>query len=367
MNGLAYGLFHLFPVATVLGTCWGGPWAFLAPLLAGVAVPVADAWLGDDERNPGPDDEAGILAKRRWRAPLYAFVPLQVGALAWACWWAAAHPPDLAGWTALVLAVGVVNGGLAINVAHELCHRAERLDQALAKTLWTTVGYLHFHVEHRLGHHAHVATPADPATARLGEPIYAFWPRSVWGGFRSAWRIEAARLQALGLPRLSGRNQVLWAVLLPPAIAAALHAAWGPAAAALYVMQALAAILVLETVNYVEHYGLQRRLVAPGVYEKVGVAHSWNSHRRLTNWLLIGLQRHSDHHANPGRRYPVLRAFADAPMLPTGYGGMVLLALVPPLWHRVMDPRAIAVRERHGLAVTIPQAEVRREEAAQPT
>ena len=161
---------------------------------------------------------------------------------------------------------------------------------------------------------------------------------------------ERARLVALGAPVLGGRNQVVWAVVGPLACATALGLAWGPLAAAFFVAQAVAAIGVLETVNYLEHYGLQRRLVAPGRYERVGLAHSWNAHQRLTNWLLLNLQRHSDHHVNPGRRYQVLRAFADAPQLPAGYGAMVLVALCPPLWHRIMDPRARAWQARQAEA-----------------
>ena len=344
MNWLGYWLFYAFPLAVVGGTLLGGPWAFLAPALAGVAVPLLDAAIGDDLRNPGPEEEARLGRERRWRAVLYPLVPVRLALVLWGAHWVATHAMGPAAWVALVLGVGVVGGGLAINVAHELCHRPGRLEQAMAKALWLSVGYLHFHLEHRLGHHARVATPLDPATARLGESLYAFLPRSMAGGFASAWRLERTRLGLMGVSVLSWRNQMLWFTALPPAGAAAVAWAWGPAAGAFVVAQAIAAVLVLETVNYLEHYGLERRLLAPGVFEPVGLAHSWNSNRRFTNYLLLKLQRHSDHHVNPGRRFQVLRAFEEGPTLPTGYGGMVLLALVPPLWHRVMDPRVVAAR-----------------------
>lgn len=355
MTWPAYGLFVLFPVATVLGAALGGAWTFLAPALAGLAVPALDLLLGHDEANPEDDD--GLAAQARWRLPILVFALLHVGALAWAAWWVGGHALTGPEWFGIVLAVGVVNGGLAINVAHELCHRNTAAERGLAQVLWLTVGYMHFHLEHRLGHHARVATPEDPATARLGESVYAFWGRSVVGGWRSAWALEAARLAGLGLPGAHWRNQMLWYAALPPALALGLGLAFGPAAALLYGIQAVAAILVLETVNYVEHYGLERRLVAPGVYERVGPRHSWNSHRRLTNWLLLKLQRHSDHHVNPGRRYQTLRAVADVPMLPLGYGWMVPLALVPPLWRRVMDPLALAWRDDQEVVVVVPAAE----------
>lgn len=339
-----FALFYAFPLATALGPALGGAWFWLAPALAGGLVPLADLLLGQDLRNPAPEDEDRALAQRRWRWLLVPFVPLQLLSVAFACWYAGTQAMEASEWAALILSVGVVNGGLAINVAHELCHRPARLEQGLAKALWASVGYLHFHVEHRLGHHASVATPLDPATARLGEPVYAFWPRSIAGGFASAWQQERARLAAQGLS--GAHNLALWGLVLPPACAAAAGLLWGPGAAALFLGQAAAAILVLETVNYLEHYGLERRLVGPGRYERVGLAHSWNASQRLTNWLLLNLQRHSDHHANPGRRYPVLRAFEDAPQLPAGYGLMVLVALVPPLWHHLMDSRALAWRTR---------------------
>lgn len=342
MPAWGFALFYAFPIATALGPALGGPWIWLAPAMAGLLTPLADLLLGQDTRNATPEEEDARLAQRRWAWLLVPFVPLQLASLAAACWWAGTHALGAAEWAALVLSVGVVNGGLAINVAHELCHRPGRFEQGLAKALWASVGYLHFHVEHRLGHHARVATPHDPATARLGESVYAFWPRSIAGGFVSAWHLERARLAAHGLS--IAHSLALWGLLLPAAAAVGLALAWGPAAGGFFLAQAAAAILVLETVNYLEHYGLERRLVAPGVYERVGLAHSWNASQRLTNWLLLNLQRHSDHHANPGRRYPVLRAFGDEPTLPAGYGLMVLVALVPPLWHRVMDPRAMRYR-----------------------
>ncbi|MDB5101644.1 MAG: alkB [Cyanobacteria bacterium RYN_339] len=343
MVWLGYWLFYLFPLATVVGTSWGGAWAFLSPLLAGLAVPVLDLVFGDDTANPSDGAEQRLKGERRWRAVLYLFVPVQWGLLLWACAYAN-HTASPVAWLALALSVGVVNGGLSINVAHELCHRLKPLDQAAARALWLSVGYLHFHLEHRLGHHRRVATREDPATARRGEPVYTFYRRSIAGGFASAWAIERTRLWEAGLPVLSVRNQMLWSVGLTLGCVAALWGALGARSAGFYVLQAAIAILVLETVNYIEHYGLERTLVAPGVYEPVGLQHSWNSSRRLTNYLLLKLQRHSDHHANPERRYQILRAFEGSPQLPLGYGGMVLLALVPPLWHRIMDPRVEACR-----------------------
>lgn len=354
MNWLGYWILYVFPALTFYGSWIGmrhpGPLNyFLTPLLAGAIVPFLDIWMGADEENPTPETQQKLLTQKRWLLPLFCYVPVQLGLLLWMSWLVSHQRLSPLDWFGLMLSVGVVNSGIAINVAHELCHRSTALEQALAKTLWFSVGYMHFHIEHRMGHHLRVATPADPATARLGESVYAFWPRSIAGSWRSAWQIERKRLQKQGRSMLSPRNQMLWFALLPLLFAGSLGLLWGPLAALFFVMQCAVAILTLETVNYLEHYGLQRREIKPGKYEKVGVQHSWSSSQLLTNYILLKLQRHADHHANPGRRYQILRSFEDGPQLPLGYGSMILMTLVPPIWHRVMDPRVEALRHADGL------------------
>ena len=225
----------------------------------------------------------------------------------------------------LALGTGLVSGGVGIVIAHELGHRHDKVDRFFAYVLLAWVAYMHFFVEHNKGHHAKVATPEDPASARFGEGFWAYFPRSVIGQFRSALHIDRRRtLQGVGASAL---------------IAVALGAAFGPIAIAFFLLQAFYAILQLELVNYVEHYGLERAEVAPGRFEKVTVRHSWNSSHRLSNLLLFNLQRHSHHHAHQGKRYQVLEHFEESPQLPAGYLAMLPLAMVPPLWRRIMDPR----------------------------
>jgi len=214
----------------------------------------------------------------------------------------------------------------------------------MGKLLLMTVSYMHFSVEHNSGHHVHVCTPEDPASARLGESFYAFVPRSVLGSFKSAWRLEGRRLKGKGCSVGSPQNQMFWFVLLPLLVVTILGILLGVSAVIYFLVQSVIAVSQLEGVNYVEHYGLQRKQISPGRYERVTLAHAWNSSHKLTNLFLFRLQLHSDHHVSPLRRYQILRNFEKSPRLPMGYTGMLLLVLIPPLWRKVMDPRALLYR-----------------------
>lgn len=323
----------------------GGLYTLVAPLaMTFVAVPLFDALIGIESRNP-TETPAGRLSKGLFRLATWLAVPAQgavlVGA-AWASGRTSVSRVEIAGW---VVTAGITGGVMGITVAHELIHRSSRLDRLLGGVLLTMVFYLHWAIEHVAGHHRRVATREDPATARLGEPLAAFMARSTGLGFLSAWRIESAR-NARRAIRSPLRNRVILCVLASCALAAALGVALGPRAILFFLGQSLVAIAFLETINYIEHYGLERRLVRPGVYERVTPLHSWNAAHRLTNALLFNLQRHSDHHFWPARPYYELRHHPESPQLPTGYAGMALLAMFPPIWRRVMDPRVQAHRSR---------------------
>ncbi|MGZ8274719.1 MAG: alkane 1-monooxygenase, partial [Burkholderiaceae bacterium] len=236
------------------------------------------------------------------------------------------------------VAVGTVTGGIGITIAHELGHRASRLDRAIAKALLVSVAYGHFFVEHVRGHHVRVATPEDPATAPRGMSVYRFIVRSVVGSFAHAWRLEGMRLHRTGRSAWHFSNWVLTGSLLWVALLGAAWWAAGANAALLFALQSVWAFVLLEIINYVEHYGLQRRRV-DGRYEPVREGHSWNADFTVSNWVLFNLQLHSDHHAHMNKPFEQLRTIATAPQLPAGYPAMVLLALVPPLWFAVMDSR----------------------------
>jgi alkane 1-monooxygenase len=236
-------------------------------------------------------------------------------------------------------------GGVGINTAHELGHKSEAVERWLSKIALAPTLYGHFYVEHNRGHHVRVATPEDPASSRFGESFYRFWPRTVAGSFRSAWDIEQTRLARMDRGPWSWQSDIVQAFALTALVYGALLAAFGPVMIPFLVIQAVVGFSELEVVNYLEHYGLLRQKTPDGRYERATPEHSWNSNQLVTNVFLYQLQRHSDHHAHPTRRYQALRHFDESPQLPSGYASMIVLALVPPLWRRVMDWR---VRAHYG-------------------
>jgi alkane 1-monooxygenase len=335
----------VFVYASWLGVLITGIDAFwwTGPIMAFGVTPVLDHMIGPDRDNP-PDSVLGWLENDpfyRWATALY--VPNQYLSLMFACWlwagggWITMNFVDKLG---LMTTVGLV-GGLGINAAHELGHTRVRAERRLSKIALAQTCYGHFYVEHNRGHHVRVATAEDPASARLGESLYAFLPRSVFGGLRSAWSLEATRLTAIGRSQWALSNEVLNAWLLSVALFTVLAIWFRPVVLPWLIGQAILGFCLLETVNYIEHYGLRRQKLPSGRYERVRAPHSWNSSTFIANVLLFHLQRHSDHHANPLRRYQVLRHVDEAPQLPSGYSAMMLLAMLPPLWRRVMDRRVL--------------------------
>ncbi|HVO55621.1 MAG TPA: alkane 1-monooxygenase [Solirubrobacterales bacterium] len=328
---MAWGLVEL--------TGFGGFW-LLAPVLVFIGFPLLDVVVGSDPSNP-PDSVLKWLEQDRYyRWCTYLFIPIQYAGLVFACWMWGSGDLSVLESIFLALSVGVV-GGIAINTAHELGHKRASSEKWLSRVALAQTGYGHFFIEHNRGHHVRVATPEDPASSRLGESFWAFLPRTVAGSLRSAWGIEAARLDRLGKSHWGPGNDIITAWAMTVALFAALAVAFGPVVLPYLVLQALLGFSLLEVVNYLEHYGLLRQRREDGRYERCRPEHSWNSNNVASNVLLYHLQRHSDHHANPTRRYQALRHVDEAPQLPTGYAGMIVLAWVPPLWRRVMDQRLI--------------------------
>jgi alkane 1-monooxygenase len=328
---IVYGLVHL----TGLGLFW-----FFGPVLIFGVFPPLDLLIGLDAENP-PDSVLKWLEQDRYyRWCTYAFLPLQYAGLGFACWLWASSDLTVADKVGLALTEAMV-AGIAINTAHELGHKRDRLERWLSKVALAQSGYGHFFVEHNRGHHVRVATPEDPASARLGESFWAFLPRTVRGSLVSAWELEREWLARDGRPWWNFRNNVLNAWAMTVVLFGGLTAVFGLGVLPYLLLQMVIGFPLLEVVNYLEHYGLLRQKRDDGRYERTRPEHSWNSNNVASNVLLYHLQRHSDHHANPTRRFQALRHFDAAPQLPTGYAGMIMLALVPPLWRRVMDPRLI--------------------------
>jgi alkane 1-monooxygenase len=250
----------------------------------------------------------------------------------------------------VTVSIGVTSGMFCISAAHELMHRTGRLNKVLAEILMTSVSYTHFCIEHVRGHHCHVGTPKDPATARFGESFYEFYPRTIFGGLLDAWNHEAARLYRRGQRSWGPGNRMIRYAANLIVLYVVVGYGFGALGAVFLAGQSLIAFSLLEVINYVQHYGLARRELAPGRYEPVMPWHSWNSSHRFSNWLLFNLGLHSDHHYRPNKLYSHLRGRVDAPQLPGGYFAMFLLPFFPGLWRRVMDPRVRAWRETHGFS-----------------
>src|SRR5215212_9984926 len=317
-------------------TDFGGMW-FLGPVLVFGVFPLLDMVIGRDSVNP-PDSVLGFLEQDRYyRWCTYLFIPVQYAGLVFACWMWSSGDLELVESIGLALTMGVV-GGIAINTAHELGHKRASSEKWLSRVALAQTGYGHFFIEHNRGHHVKVSTPEDPASARLGEGFWSFLPRTVFGSLRSAWELEGVRLDRLGERHFSLRNDILTAWAMTIGLFAGLTIVFGPVVLPFLVAQAVIGFSLLEVVNYLEHYGLLRQKKEDGRYERCRPEHSWNSNNVASNVLLYHLQRHSDHHANPTRRYQALRHMEEAPQLPTGYAGMIVLAWFPPLWRRVMDP-----------------------------
>jgi alkane 1-monooxygenase len=318
-----------------------------------VAVPLLDVWVGEDRSNP-PEELVGALsADRYYRRLTYAAVPLYFVTFLTAAWFVGTQPLSWPAILAVALAVGFYSGS-AITVGHELGHKKETLERWLAKIVLAVPAYGHFWVEHNRGHHRDVATPEDPASSRFGENIYAFALREMPGALRRAWGLEKGRLERAGKSVWSLReNEILHSWAIAAALRAGVLAAFGPVTIPFLLVHDFMAWWGLTSANYIEHYGLLRRRGADGRYESPKPHHSWNSNHVVSNLLSFQLERHSDHHAHPTRRYQALRHFEDLPTLPGGYSTMFLLAYLPPLWFRVMNPRVLEAVGGHPARVNL--------------
>lgn len=339
MSNVFYLLPYSVPLAIIIGTMEGVIWPFRLIQWIFSAVVILDTIV------PGAARDNPSLAARAptgffWRLAIRMWLPAQAAIVA--CGLAAATAPALrwVDFAAITVSAGMAGGMLNVPVAHELMHGRGRGERAIAEILMSLMSYPHFCIEHVRGHHARVGTTADPATARAGESLYAFLPRTVAGGFLSAWRSERERMRSLSRPILSLRNRAWRGTVEVVLIHAVIGYFWGAPGVLFFAGQSAVAILMLETINYVQHYGLTRRATPGGGHEPVGMMHSWNSAHPVSNWFLLNLGRHSDHHCDAGKEYRSLRNCEQAPRLPTGLFGMFVLALFPPLWHAIMDPLA---------------------------
>ncbi len=322
---------------------------WIGPVLLYILLPALDLRFGPDGQNPPEEVMERLERDKYYRRCTYVYIPFQYTSVILGAYLFTASDLSWLGfagalpWFAkigLALSVGVL-GGVGINTAHELGHKKDSLERWLSKITLAQTCYGHFYIEHNRGHHVRVATPEDPASARFGETFWEFLPRSVWGSLKSAWNLERQRLRRTGNGPWHWSNDVLNAWAMSVVFWGALFACFGPALIPFVVISSVFGFTLLETVNYLEHYGLLRQKTESGRYERCAPRHSWNSDHIVTNLFLYHLQRHSDHHANPTRRYQTLRSIDGAPSLPSGYASMVALTYFPPIWRKVMDHRVL--------------------------
>ncbi|HSX68230.1 fatty acid desaturase [Nocardioides sp.] len=343
MLGLVIPVTPLIGLALQHETGWSG-WLWLTPLMFFAVIPLLDLVAGYDDTNPPEEIIEALENDRYYRWVTYLYLPVQYAGFVLAMWYLATADLSVADKVGLAISIGVV-AGVAINTAHELGHKKESHERWFSKIALAQSFYGHFYIEHNRGHHVRVATPDDPASSRMGESVYRFWPRTVLGSLTSSWHLEAKRYQRKGTHPFHLGNDVLNAWLMTVVLWGGLTLWLGVGILPYLVLQGIVGFSLLEVVNYMEHYGMLRQKVGTPErqrYERVAPSHSWNSNNIATNVLLYHLQRHSDHHANPTRRYQTLRDFREAPVLPTGYTGMIVVALFPPLFRKLMDKRVVA-------------------------
>ena len=315
-------------------------------------APLLDWLLGEDQSNPPETAVPQLDADPYYRWITYLLAPILWSAFIFSAWFVASHSLPWHGVLAMVLTTGSV-GGFCINLGHELGHKNTTLERWLAKIILAPTGYGHFFIEHNRGHHRDVATPLDPASSRMGESIYRFVLREMPGALHRAWVLETTRLKRDGRAVISLHNEILQPALITLLLWGALTLWLGPQILAFLVVASFWSNFQLTSANYIEHYGLLRQERAPGKYEACQPHHSWNSNHIFSNWALFHLQRHSDHHAHPLRRYQSLRHFDNLPRLPSGYFGMFTVAYIPPLWRWVMDERLLGVVGRDAARINL--------------
>ncbi len=368
-----YQSVFIIPILAIVSFLGHGFWSFTLPVIVFIFVPIAEFISEQSELNLSQEEEDLALQDKYYDWLLWIMVPLQYIVIFIGLYllnnpegfftefFLKTEPDSLfsgkiwlnagIGWTHIellgkVLTMGICCGIIGINLGHELGHRVTPHERFMAKALLLTSLYMHFFIEHNRGHHKHVATDQDPASSRRGEMLYFFWIRTVIYSYISAWKIEAERLKRANQPFFSRHNEMIRFQLIQIAFVGFIYFVFGFKPMIFFLVAAVVGFLLLETVNYVEHYGLHRKKTATGNFERVLPVHSWNSNHRVGRQFLFELTRHSDHHYMASRKYQVLRHFDESPQMPFGYPAMILLSTFPPLWFYIMHRRIDEYRKR---------------------
>ena len=331
-----YLAIYAVPLLAVISYIGIGWWSFLLPIVVFVYVPLAELFTEQSQVNLTPEQEKEALNDRFYDRLLHTMVPIQYLLIFGGLYIMKEYE-----WTRLEIigktfSMGTCCGVIGINLAHELGHRVTVHERFMAKALLLTSLYMHFFIEHNWGHHKRVATSEDPATARRGEILYTFWIRSIVFSYISAWKLEAEILKKKEKPFWSLHNEMIIYQIIQLSFLALIFLVFGLKGVVIFIFAAIGGVLLLETVNYIEHYGLERMRNSNNRFERVLPIHSWNSNHELGRRILFELTRHSDHHYLASRKYQILRHFDESPQMPFGYPTMIMLATVPPVWFFIM-------------------------------
>ena len=335
MKVFKYFSCYITPLLVAFSLFASSIWTYTSLFILFAFFPILELFMKASAKNMSKLEEGIALEDKRYDWILYALVPMQYSLLILFLFQMQREDLLLYERIGMTLSMGAACGVIGINAAHELGHRLNKYEQTMSKLLLLTSSYMHFFIEHNRGHHKYVSTDRDPASSRYGEMFYIFWIRSIFGSYFSAWKLEKERLLMVKKPFFSFHNEMLRFQIIQLLFVVLIFLVFGQTPGLCFVFAALMGILLLETVNYIEHYGLRRKL-KNGQYERTLPIRSWNSNHPIGRLVLLELSRHSDHHYIASRKYQVLRHHDNSPQMPTGYPGMMLLSFFPPLWFLVM-------------------------------
>ena len=339
MKDLKYLAAFSIPIVCLLGLFLKGYWAWATPLFAFVCIPVLELVFPIDNDNLKPEEADSKLKQKVFDWLLYLNLPVVFGLVIYGLFTISNETTATYEFIGLIFSVGIVLGVNGINVAHELGHRQTTSERFLGKALLLPSFYMHFYIEHNFGHHLHAATPEDPATARYNQSVYSFWFTSTFRQYAGAWKIQNKLLKNNAQSFFSFKNDMLWYVVFQIVYLISIAFVFGTTALTFALFAGIIGFIMLETVNYIEHYGLLRLKTKSGRYERVKEMHSWNSNHVIGRIVLYELTRHSDHHYKSSKKYQVLDCHDESPQMPYGYPTSMVLAMIPPLWFRIMNKR----------------------------
>lgn len=339
MKDLKYLMGYTLPLMAIIGLAAQGIWSMLTPIVAFAVIPVLELLLPQDASNLNPKDAHEKQGNPIFDFFLYVNIPIIFSIVGYYLWWITTGDYSDFELLGITASVGIALGSNGINVAHELGHRQIRWERILGKALLLPSLYMHFFIDHNFGHHLTVATPEDPSSAKYNQPVYYFWGQAILGEYINAWRLQKQLLSLNQLPFFSVKNDMFWFVLFQLLYLIVVLIFLGPQAFGAAIAVAFISVLLLQTINYIEHYGLRRRILPSGRYERAAETHSWNSNHVLGRMMLYELTRHSDHHHRAHKKYQLLEHREASPQMPYGYPASMVICLIPPLWFSLMNPR----------------------------